>query len=158
LQVASTIKELDLPTAPKTISEALDTNNPDVDHWYDAVDAELKILQEQGTFGEAEQFGKAMKTKFVYTTSFKPDFTIKYKARLVVCGYSQIYGVDYEETYAPTTPVTNILLLLHIAKGKKAVIAAFDVTEAFLEGTNDFEQYCWLPEEISDKKLQMTDL
>jgi hypothetical protein len=80
---------------------------------------------------------------------------VKYKVRLVVCGYSQVYGVDYEETYAPTTPITNILLLLQIAKVKKAVIASFDVTGAFLEGTNDYEQYCWLPEEISDRKLRV---
>jgi hypothetical protein len=103
----------------QTIAEALDENNPDYDHWVDAVDAELNILQEQGTFIEAEQFGKAMKTKFVFTTSFKPDFTIKYKARLVVCGYSHIYGVDHEDTYAPTTPVTNILLLHISPKSRK---------------------------------------
>lgn len=154
-QVAHDVKEISLPPAPKTINEALDENNPDFEHWYQAVLNELGILQDQGTFGEAEQFGRAMKTKFVFTTSFKPDFTIKYKARLVVCGYSQIYGIDYEETFAPTTPITNILILLHIAKVKRAIIASFDVTGAFLEGTNDFEQYCWLPEEISDKKLRV---
>jgi hypothetical protein len=154
-QVAHNVKEISLPPAPKTIAEALDESNPDYWHWHEAVVTELGVLQEQGTFDGAEQYGRAMKTKFVFTTSFKPDFTVKYKARLVVCGYSQVYGVDYEETYAPTTPITNILLLLQIAKVKKAVIASFDVTGAFLEGTNDHEQYCWLPEEISDRKLRV---
>jgi hypothetical protein len=96
-----------------------------------------------------------MKTKFVFTTSFRPDFTVKYKARLVVCGYSQVYGIDYEETFAPTTPITNILMLLHIAKKRKAILASFDVKGAFLEGYNDFEQYCWLPEELYGKKLRV---
>jgi hypothetical protein len=153
--VGQSIKGLSLPVAPKTIQEALNESNPDYDHWYDAINNELDILDEQGTFGGADQFGRAMKTKFIFTTSFKPDFSVKYKARLVVCGYSQVYGLDYEETFAPTTPITNILILLHIAKKRKAVVASFDVKGAFLEGYNDFEQYCWLPEEIDGKKIRV---
>jgi hypothetical protein len=37
---------------------------------------------------------KLMKTKFVFTVTVKSDYTLKYKARLVVCGYSQIKGID----------------------------------------------------------------
>jgi hypothetical protein len=153
--VGQSVKGLSLPIAPKTIHEALNESNPDYDHWYDAINNELDILDEQGTFGGADQFGRAMKTKFIFTTSFKPDFSVKYKARLVVCGYSQIYGVDYEETFAPTTSITNILILLHIAKKRQAIVGSFDVKGAFLEGYNDFEQYCWLPEEIDGKKVRV---
>jgi hypothetical protein len=103
------------------------------------VEAELGVLQYQGTFGEAEQYGQVMKTKFVFTTSFFFYSGVKYKAHLVVCGYSQVFGVDYEETFAPTTPITNIILLVQITTVKKAVIVSFDVTGAFLEGTNDYE-------------------
>jgi hypothetical protein len=157
LQVGEQLLNLSLPPVPKTIKEALDEKNPDYLKWYEAIEKELEILEEQGTFGGAEQFGRAMKTKFVFTTSFKPDFSIKYKARLVVCGYSQIYGVDYTETFAPTTPTMNSLILMHICKVRRGVLAAFDVKGAFLEGTNDMEQYCWLPEEIlgGNKKVRV---
>jgi hypothetical protein len=35
------------------------------------------------------------------------------------------------------------------------VITLFDVTGSFLVRTNDYKQYCWLPEEISDSKLRV---
>jgi hypothetical protein len=89
-----------------------------------------------------------MKTKFVFTSSFKPDFTIKYKARLVVCGYSQIYGIDYTETFAPTTPILNVTIMAHIGKVMNSYISSFDVKGAFLEGNNDHVQYCYLPEQL----------
>jgi homoserine dehydrogenase len=88
----------------------LDESNTDFEHWYKALEAELGVLQDQGSFGEAKQYGRVMKSKFVFITSFKQDFTVKYKARLVVCEYSQVSGVDYEETVAPTTPIMNIIL------------------------------------------------
>ena len=40
--------------------------------------------------------------KWVFTTKYRPDGTIeKRKARLVAKGYSQQYGVDYMDTFAP---------------------------------------------------------
>jgi hypothetical protein len=66
----------------------------------------------------------------------------------VVCGYSQVYGIDYSETYSPTTPISTIFMLMHIGASLNLFTAIFDVTAAFLEGTNDFKQYCWLPKEL----------
>ncbi len=75
----------------------------------------------------------------------KNDMTYKFKARLVVCGYSQVYGIDYSETYSPTTPISTTFMLMHIGASLNLFTAIFDVTAAFLEGTNDLKQYCWLP-------------
>ena len=70
---------------------------------------------------------------------FKP------KNRLVYRGYSQIYGIDYEQTYAPTVPIVVVLNLLFLCGHLNLHNAIFDVTAAFLEAYNDFEQYCYLP-------------
>ena len=40
---------------------------------------------------------------------------IKYKARLVAKGYSQIPGIDFEETYAPVGRTTSLRILLAIS-------------------------------------------
>jgi hypothetical protein len=79
---------LALPPAPKTVAEALSADNPHRDKWGEAILDELSILDKMGTFGKAEQTGRAMKIKFVFTVVYKNDFSIKFKARLVACGYS----------------------------------------------------------------------
>jgi hypothetical protein len=41
---------------------------------------------------QEEQYGRAMKIKFVFTTSFKPDFIVKYKARVIVCILTSVWS------------------------------------------------------------------
>ena len=140
-----------LPPAPKNIKEAL--AGPDKDLWRQAIELELQTLEEYKTFAYADQVGHAMKMKVILTLSYRNDYTLKYKARLVVCGYSQIKGIDYEETYSPTTAICTVFMLLHLGAHLKSTIAGFDVTAAFLEGKNDFLQYCRLPPELGGMRL-----
>lgn len=79
-----------------------------------------------------------------------PNYTLKRKARYVVCGYSQIQGVDYNETYAPTT--LAVLTTLHIISMMKYNLGTFDVSAAFLEGTADCKMYARLPSSIATGK------
>ena len=45
---------------------------------------------------------KLVQCKWVYKTKFDADGSpLKYKARLVAKGYSQVHGIDYNETFAP---------------------------------------------------------
>ena len=46
---------------------------------------------------------KVIKGKWVFSVKLKPDKSIdKFKARFICCGYSQIAGIDYEETLCST--------------------------------------------------------
>ena len=57
---------------------------------------------------------------------------IKYKARLVVKGYSQKKGIDYEEVYALVVRFEIIRILIALAALKKWQIHHLDVKSAFL--------------------------
>ena len=59
---------------------------------------------------------------------------IKHKARLVVKGYSQRKGVDYDEIYAPVVRFETIRLLIALAALKDWQIHHLDVKSAFLNG------------------------
>jgi hypothetical protein len=57
---------------------------------------------------------------------------IHYKARLVVKGYMQQYGVDYVETFAPTMRASTLHILLSFAAQKDAVVHQCDMKNAYL--------------------------
>lgn len=53
--------------------------------------------------------------KWVYAIKRNEDGTDKFKARYVAKGYSQKYGVDYEETFSPTANMTSVRVLMQKA-------------------------------------------
>ena len=67
--------------------------------------------------GVEEARGKrAFKSKMmVFKVKIEPDSSVVFKARLAIRGYLQQYGLDYDETFAPTITFGTILLVLHIA-------------------------------------------
>ena len=58
---------------------------------------------------------KTIDTKWVYALKYKDGVIYKYKARLVAKGYEQIYGIDFEETFAPVARLTSLRIVLAIS-------------------------------------------
>ncbi len=150
--------DLQLPPVPRDEREALASENSDRQNWYDAILIEIGQFEDYKIFNyDVDQSGHGMKTKFVFTCTFRNDYTIKYKARLVVCGYSQIHGIDYDQTYSPTVKITIVFIMLFLVGKLELHIAVCDVTAAFLEGKSEYALYCYLPECISrgDKRQRV---
>ena len=90
---------------------------------------------------------KTIGVKWVYRTKLNADGSVnKFKARLVVKGYAQLFGVDFSETFAPVARLDTIRLLLALAAQKQWKIYQLDVKSAFLNGYLDEEIFVEQPE------------
>ena len=58
----------------------------------------------------------------------------RFKGRLVAQGYSQKYGIDYDETFSPVARFSSIRTLLAFAVQRGMLIYQMDVVTAFLNG------------------------
>jgi hypothetical protein len=79
---------------------------------------------------------------------------VKHKARLVVKGYAQIQGVDYDEVFAPVTRLETVRLLLALAAQGEWQVHHMDVKSAFLNGDLQEEVYVQFPPGFSDPTVQ----
>ena len=74
------------------------------------------------------------------------DSINKYKARLIVKGYAQIFGVDCSDTFAPVARLETIRLLLAVAAQKGWKIFHLDVKFMFLNSVLEEEIYVEQPD------------
>ena len=59
---------------------------------------------------------KIIRLKRVFRTKLNFDGLVnKHKARLVVKGYAQVWGVDFSETFAPVARLDTIILVLALS-------------------------------------------
>ena len=136
-----------LPEEPATYKEA--TQCPASLQWEDAMKEEMKSLKKNGTWEliDLPPGRKAVKCKWVYQLKFNAaGEPYQYKARLVAKGFTQVYGLDYEETFSPIACLDTMRSLLVLATLEDWEIHQVDVKSAFLKGDLDEEIYMQQPE------------
>jgi len=86
-------------------------------------------------------------TKWVFKIKMLPNGQIdKYKARLYARGFTQQYGVDYFNTFAPVVRMESLRILLAYAAVKDLEVHQMDVVSAYLLGELEEEAYLKLPD------------
>jgi hypothetical protein len=91
--------------------------------------------------------GKSVVTsKWLYKLKHAADGSIeKYKARFMARGFSQVEGVDYDETFASVARYTSIRVVISIAAEMGWKIHQMDVKTIFLNGLIEEEVYIEQP-------------
>jgi transposase InsO family protein len=75
---------------------------------------------------------------------------IKFKARLVIKGYEQLYGEDFTETWASVATMTSFRILVAIAAQLGKKIYQMDVKNTFLNADLDETIFMQMPEGFDD--------
>ena len=123
---------------PTSITEA--KSHSDWPKWKEAMDQEMATLEKAGTWCTVPRpSGKnVVGSKWVFHIKHKADGSVdKYKARLVARGFTQVYGVDYFNTYSPVARLTSFRTILAVAARYNWDIESFDFIGAYLNGKLD---------------------
>jgi len=101
------------------------------------MDHKIQSLQQAGTWETVPHPpGKnIISCKWVYQLKQKVDGSIdKHKAHLVTQGFSQIYGVDYLDTYSPIAKLASFQTILALTAHFDWEVECFDFNSAYLNG------------------------
>ncbi|GJU85926.1 retrotransposon protein, putative, ty1-copia subclass [Tanacetum coccineum] len=94
---------------------------------------------------------KTVGSKWIFKKKTDMDGIVHtYKAHLVAKGYTQLYGIDYEETFSLVADIRAIRILISIAAFYDYEIWQMDVKTAFLNGYLDEDIYMVQPEGFVD--------
>ena len=116
--------------------------------WQEAMTVEIAALKANNTWTltTLPANKKPIGCKWVYKVKYKFDGSVeRYKAWLVVKGFTKKKGVDYTETFSPVAKMVFVKCLLAVAAVKSWYLAQLDVHNAFLHGDLTGEVYMALP-------------
>ncbi|CAI7829462.1 unnamed protein product [Closterium sp. NIES-53] len=161
LGLVTAVHGTETPKEPATVQQALGGEHRE--KWHEAMEKELKALQERNTWNVVPIGVARNKTiltgKWVFRVKTKADGTIdKFKARWVVRGFDQEHGRDFTETFAQVGRHTSLRILLAIAAMKKKKLRQIDVANAFLYAPVDAEIFVELPHDCGSSTYTLDSL
>lgn len=131
---------------PTNFGEAM--SRSDGKRWLMAMEEEMRALHENKTWDlvELPRDGNLVGCKWVFKVKHKFNGEKEYRARLVAKGFSQKYGENYDEVFAPVVKQATFRSLLAIASYRNMKVRHVDVKTAFLYGDLDTDIYLKQPE------------
>ena len=151
------MESLSSPPKEKTVPRVDHNGDPvsyqdallqDPANWPLAINEELQSHHENGTWTVISRPPgcKPISCKWVFRHKALPDGNVRHKARLVIRGCQQRYGVDFMETYAPTASLATFRLLVAISVFNGWQLRNLDIITAFLNGDIDTDVFMGIPE------------
>lgn len=97
--------------------------------------------------------------RWVFKTQRNTDGSLeRFKARLVARGFTQEYGLSYEESFSPVVRFKSIRTILAVAAEKQMKLKQFDVKIAFLNEELDEKVYMKQPIAFNDDMDRVCEL
>ena len=118
------------------------------DEYIEAEHRELKGLALHGTFEETycPPDRTPITCRWAYDLKRDKDGRINlFKARLVVHGFKQVEGIDFNKTFSSTAQLRTFRFVVSIAVAKGYEMTQYDISQAFLNGTLEEELYMNFP-------------
>ncbi|KAH9648557.1 hypothetical protein KPL70_025642 [Citrus sinensis] len=140
---------------PSTFHEAL--NSSDVALWMTAMQEEIEALHKNKTWElvPLPRGRKAIGNKWVYKIKRDGNDQVeRYRARLVVKGYAQKEGIDFNEIFSPVVRLTTVRIVLAMCATFDLHLEQLDVKTAFLHGELEEEIYMLQPEGPNKDRIQ----
>lgn len=129
---------------PHSYTEAISCSYKN--EWTNAMKNEYKSLIDNNVWKlvERPKNVNVVKSKWVYKLKRDASGNIdRFKARLVACGYSQVQGVDFDETFSPVVRYSTLRLLLAIGNERDMDIDHLDISTAFLNSNLNEKKYIY---------------
>jgi hypothetical protein len=121
--------------------------------WLAAMDEEIRALKLNQT-SELVPRPSAMNvvgSKWVFRTKYHLDGSInRLKARLVAKGYTQLYSLDFNDTFSPVVRASTVRIVLSITVSRGWTMRQLDVKNAFLHGLLQEQVYMEQPPGYAD--------
>ncbi|RWR74934.1 Integrase, catalytic core [Cinnamomum micranthum f. kanehirae] len=127
-----------------------------ISEWEEAMQEEISALNKNCTWELVSKPKNVtpVTCKWVYKLKKRADGTIdRYKARLVACGFSQQYGLDYDETFSHVAKMVTIRTIISLAAYKGWKLWQLDVKNAFLYGELDRDIFMEQPHGFISKEF-----
>jgi hypothetical protein len=94
---------------------------------------------------------RALQNKWVYKLKEEYGGKNRYKARLVVKGFAQKKGIDFDEIFSSVVKMTSIRTILSIVAVEYLHLEQLDVKTTFLHGDLEEEIYMQQPQGMRSK-------
>ena len=132
---------------PECYAEAMEDEHKS--KWVDAMQDEMESLNDNHTFDlvKLPKGKRALTNRWIYKVK-QEEYTSqpRYKARLVVKGFRQRKGIDFDEIFSPVVKMSSIRVVLGLAASLDLEVEQMDVKTAFLHGDLEEEIYMEQPE------------
>lgn len=125
-------KKNSMSEIPTSYNEVI--NHPDKDLWLQAMQEEMSSIKQNNTWKLTDlPFDrKPIGCKWLFTSKSNEQGMIeRYKARLVAQGFSQKFGIDYNQVFAPVAKQATLRIFLNIASQSNFHTRHLDIKTAF---------------------------